>query len=120
MSLDRGRGVVSGRLSDDDLLMTKAYWVNTFREITDPDKLARYAELAGAVMVSHGGRFLARDTAAAAFEAGVLLRTTVIEFPSVGAAVGAYESPEYQHALRVLDGGALRDIRIVPASPEPT
>jgi uncharacterized protein (DUF1330 family) len=92
-----------------------AYWVNTFREVRDPDKLAAYAALAGGVMTAHGGRFLARGTAVAAFEEGVLERTVVIEFPSVEAAVGAYESPAYQAALDALGDGAVRDIRIVPA-----
>jgi uncharacterized protein (DUF1330 family) len=91
-----------------------AYWVNTFREVRDPQKLAAYAALAGDVMTDHGGRFLARGTAAAAFEEGVLERTVVIEFPTVEAAVAAYESPAYQAALEALDDGAVRDIRIVP------
>ncbi|QEO14460.1 DUF1330 domain-containing protein [Agromyces intestinalis] len=94
--------------------MANAYWINTFRAISDPEKLARYAALAGPIMLAHGGRFLARGEPVAAFEQGVELRTTVIEFPSAAAAIGAYTSPEYQHALDVLDGGAERDIRIVP------
>lgn len=96
--------------------MEKAYWVNTFRAINDKEKLARYAELAGPVMLSHGGRFLARADAVAAYEEGVPLRTTVIEFPSVEAAVNAYESDAYQAALGVLGDGAVRDIRIVPGT----
>lgn len=95
--------------------MGNAYWVNTFRAINHDDKLERYAELAGPIMLSHGGRFLARADAVAAYEEGALLRTTIIEFPSVEAAVKAYESEEYQTALGVLGDGAVRDIRIVPA-----
>lgn len=93
-----------------------AYWVNTFREVRDLDKLAAYAALAGDVMTAHGGRFLARGTAAAAFEEGALERTVVIEFPSVEAAVAAYESADYQAALEALGDGAVRDIRIVPGA----
>jgi uncharacterized protein (DUF1330 family) len=93
-----------------------AYWVNTFREIRDPDKLAAYVELAGPAMRAHGGRFLARGTPAAAFESGVLERTTLIEFPSVERAVAAYESPGYQRALEALGDGAERDIRIIEAA----
>lgn len=93
-----------------------AYWVNTFRSVSDPDKLAAYAELAGTVMADHGGRFLARGNAVAAFELGVLERTVVIEFPSVEAAVAAYRSDAYQAALVALGDGAERDIRIVPAA----
>ena len=95
--------------------MAKAYWVNTFRSVRDPAKLAAYVELAGPAMRAAGGRFLARGTAAAAFELGVRERTTLIEFPSVEAAVAAYESEGYQAALRALDDGAERDLRIVEA-----
>jgi uncharacterized protein (DUF1330 family) len=43
------------------------------------------------------------------------VRTTLIEFPSVQAAVAAYESPAYQEALRALGDGAERDLRIIEA-----
>lgn len=97
--------------------MAKAYWVNTFREIRDPDKLAAYIELAGPIMRDHGGRFLARGEPAAAFESGTRERTTLIEFPSVERAVAAYESADYQQALLALGDGAERDIRIIEALP---
>jgi uncharacterized protein (DUF1330 family) len=97
--------------------MSKAYWINTFRSITDQQKLAEYVELAGPAMRAAGGRFLARGTAAHAFESGVRERTTLIEFDSVAAAVAAYESPAYQEALRALGDGADRDIRIIEALP---
>jgi uncharacterized protein (DUF1330 family) len=90
-----------------------AYWVNTYRSVSDPDKQAAYAELAGKVMAEHGGRFLARGTAAHAFESGVVGRTIVIVFPDVATALAAYESEGYQEALRVLGDGAERDLRIV-------
>jgi uncharacterized protein (DUF1330 family) len=95
--------------------LAKAYWINTFRAITDPDKLAAYAELGGAAMLAGGGRFLARGYPAAAFELGTIERTTLIEFDSVDQAVAAYNSDAYQHALEVLGDGAERDIRIIEA-----
>jgi len=94
----------------------KAYWINTFRAVHDPDKLAAYAELASPIMHAGGGRFLARGMPAAAYELGKLERTTVIEFPSVEAATSTYESDDYQAALRVLGDGAERDIRIIEAA----
>jgi uncharacterized protein (DUF1330 family) len=93
--------------------MAKAYWINTFRAVTDQEKLAAYIELAGPAMRAAGGRFLARGLPAAAFEQGVLERTTLIEFDSVDRAVAAYESPAYQAALQALGDGAERDLRIV-------
>lgn len=95
--------------------MASAYWINTFRSISDPDRLAAYVELAGPAMRTAGGRFLARGLPAAAYESGIVERTTLVEFPSVEAAVAAYESPGYQEALRVLGDGAERDLRIIEA-----
>jgi uncharacterized protein (DUF1330 family) len=93
--------------------MAKAYWINTFRFVRDPLKLARYIELAGPAMRDSGGRFLARGQPARVFEAGVMERTVIIEFDSVDHAVAVYHSPGYQEALRVLGDGAERDLRIV-------
>lgn len=95
--------------------MGTAYWINTFRAITDEERLAAYIELAGPAMRAAGGRFLARGKPARAFESGVVERTTLIEFDSVDEAVAAYESPAYQEALRVLGDGAERDLRIIEA-----
>jgi uncharacterized protein (DUF1330 family) len=96
--------------------MGKAYWVNTFRSVSDAERLAAYVELAGPAMRAAGGRFLARGVPARAFEQGVIERTVVIEFDSVDQAVAAYESPGYQAALRALGDGAERDLRIVEAA----
>lgn len=90
-----------------------AYWINTFVEISDEDKLARYLELAGPAMTAAGGRFLARGNPAHTFEEASGLRTSLIEFESVDAAVAAYRSPAYQEAMRALDNGARREIRIM-------
>lgn len=98
-----------------DGCMPVAYWINTFASVSDPDRLAAYIELAGPAMREAGGRFLARGLPAAAFEAGAIERTTLIEFPSVDAAVAAYESPAYQKALAALGDGAVRDLRIIEA-----
>jgi uncharacterized protein (DUF1330 family) len=95
--------------------MAKAYWINTFRGISDPDRLQRYVALAGPAMRAAGGRFLARGDPAAAFESGTVTRTTLIEFPSVEAAVAAYHSAAYQEALAVLGDAAERDLRIIEA-----
>ena len=92
--------------------MAKAYWVATYRSISDPDALAGYAKLAGPAIQAAGGRFLARGTAAKAYEAGLLQRVVIIEFDSVEKAA-AHDSPGYQEALKVLGKGADRDLRIV-------
>lgn len=91
-----------------------AYWISTYFEITDPDKAKAYVELAGPAITAGGGTFLARSTAAVAYEEGLLERTVLIAFDSVEAATAAHDSEAYQAALAALDGGARRDMRIVP------
>ena len=93
--------------------MAKAYWVGTYRSISNPDALAAYAKIGGPAIEAAGGRFLARGVAAKAYESGLLQRTVIIEFDSVAAAEAAHDSPGYQEALRVLGDGADRDMRIV-------
>jgi uncharacterized protein (DUF1330 family) len=93
--------------------MAKGYFVSCYRQITDPAKFAAYAKLAGPALEAGGGRFLARGMASKAYEAGQLERIVVIEFDSVEQAVAAHDSPAYKEALAALEGGAVRDVRIV-------
>jgi len=97
-----------------ETIMAKAYWISAYRSISNPEALAAYAKLAGPALTAAGGKFLARNEAAAIKEAGVKQRTVLIEFESVDAALAAYNSPAYQEAIRALGTGAAeRDIRIV-------
>ena len=43
--------------------MPKAYAVVTYRSVSDPEKLAAYAKLAGPAVAPFGARFLARGNA---------------------------------------------------------
>ena len=94
--------------------MAKGYWIVCYREVRDALKVAAYGKMALPAIEAGGGKILARGTAVKVFEAGQLERTVVIEFPSVEQAIAAYDSPEYQAALKALAGGAVRDLRIVP------
>ena len=93
--------------------MAKAYWVATYKSISHPDALAEYAKLAGPAISAAGGRFLARNNAAKAYEAGLTQRVVIIEFDSVEKAVAAHDSDGYQAALKVFGKAAERDLRIV-------
>jgi len=93
--------------------MAKGYWVTCYRSISDPQKLAAYAKLAPQATAPFGCRYLARGSAAAAFEAGQKERVVISEFPSIEKAIAAYNSPAYREALKALGDGAVRDIRIV-------
>ncbi|WP_107774982.1 DUF1330 domain-containing protein [Nocardioides sediminis] len=93
-----------------------AYWVTTYKEITDEAKVAAYAELAGPALRAAGGTFVARGLPEQTYEAGQATRTVVIVFDSVDAARAAHDSPDYREALAALDGGAVRDMRIIPGA----
>jgi uncharacterized protein (DUF1330 family) len=93
--------------------MAKAYWVATYRSVTDPDKLAAYAKLSGPAISAAGGRILARGMPSLVYELGLEQRTVLIEFDSVEQARAAHDSSAYQEALAVLGNGAERDIRII-------
>jgi len=96
--------------------MAKAYWVATYRSISNPDALAAYAKLAGPAITAAGGRFVVRGNPAKAYESGLMQRVVIIEFDSVDKAVAAHDSDAYQAALKALGTGADRDIRIVEAA----
>ena len=91
-----------------------AYWISVYKEIVDEAKVAAYAELAGPALRDAGGTYIARGLPELTYESGEKTRTVVIAFDSVEAARTAHESPAYQEALAALDGGAVRDMRIVP------
>ena len=93
--------------------MAKAFWVATYRTITNPDKMAAYAALSGPAIVAAGGKILVRGMPSKVYDNGIMQRVVVIEFASVEAATNAHDSPAYQAALAALGDGADRDIRIV-------
>lgn len=93
--------------------MAKAYWVTTYRNISNPDALAEYAKLAAPAIQAGGGRFLVRGTPSKVYKAGLNQRTVIIEFDSVASAVAAHDSDGYKAALKALGNAAERDIRIV-------
>jgi uncharacterized protein (DUF1330 family) len=90
-----------------------AYWISVYKEIVDEAKVAAYAELAGPALRGAGGTFIARGMPDQTYEAGEKTRTVLIEFDSVDAARAAHDSPAYQEALAALDGGAVRDLRVL-------
>ena len=93
--------------------MAKAYWVATYKSISNPDALAAYAKLAGPAIQAAGGRFVVRGTPAKTYEHGLNQRTVVVEFESVAKAIEVHDGPAYQAALKVLSDAVERDFRIV-------
>jgi uncharacterized protein (DUF1330 family) len=94
--------------------MNKGYWVVAYKSISDDSATKAYAELARPAVESFGGRFLTRSLSRVEpHEAGLQLRTVVVEFESYERALAAYESEAYKKALQALGSGAERDFRIV-------
>ncbi|TQK71857.1 DUF1330 domain-containing protein [Nocardioides sp. SLBN-35] len=93
-----------------------AYWISSYRAITDAEKMAAYAALSVPALTAAGGRFLARGLPEQVYEAGLHERAVLIEFDSIEAARAAHDTPAYQEALAALGDGAERDIRIVPGA----
>jgi uncharacterized protein (DUF1330 family) len=94
--------------------MPKAYVISCYHSISNPEKLAAYAKLAGPAIEAAGGKFIARGPAVKAMENGILNRTVIIEFETLDAAMALYDSPLYQEAVKALgEGSVVRDMRVV-------
>ena len=92
--------------------MPKGYFLSAHRSPADPEKRAAYLELAGPAMLKAGGKVLASTSDIVAHEKGISQQTVLVEFETFEKAVEAYESEDYQKALKALDNGADREIRI--------
>ena len=75
--------IVSRRAKEGGLHGQGLYGWRLISRCSDPAALAEYAKLAGPAIAAGGGRFLARGTAAKAYEKGLEQRTVLIEFDSV-------------------------------------
>ena len=93
--------------------MAKGYWMTAYRDIIDADKLSAYFSLVADAVQANGGRFLVRGGQMEPKEHAVAERTVLVEFDSYTDALATYSSPAYQKALEALDGGVVRDLRIV-------
>lgn len=100
--------------------MTKGYWV-CFADVTEPEGYKAYIAANAHAFRKFGARFLARGAQAEITEGHPRSRVVVIEFPSYGAAVECYRSPEYAKARTFRIGKSEMDIAIVPGyeGPQP-
>ena len=92
--------------------MPKGYFLSAHRSPANPEKRKAYIDLAGPAIVKAGGKILASTNIIDAHENGIVEQTVLIEFDNIEKAKAAYKSKDYQLALKALDGGADRDIRI--------
>ena len=97
-------------------MSNKIYQVVIYKSISDEEKSAKYAALAGPAIKGAGGKFLARGIPVMTKESGEKTRTVVLEWESLEHAENGYNSEGYQEALRALDGAAIREFRYVEAA----
>jgi uncharacterized protein (DUF1330 family) len=94
--------------------MKKGYWVVVYRSVSDESAVKAYGALALPAVEAFRGRFLTKSTSQLqTHEAGLPLRTILVEFESYEIALAALRSEAYQKALQALGSGAERDFRIV-------
>ena len=92
--------------------MPKGYFLSAHRSPANPDKRQAYLEIAGPAITSASGKLLASTNIIDAHENGIEEQTVLVEFESLEKAKAFYYGEDYQSALKALDGGADRDIRI--------
>jgi len=92
-----------------------AFWIAHIT-VTDEAGYGEYLKRATLAVQGHGGRFLARGGRHVTKEGHDHPRNVVVEFPSLEAAVGCYDSPEYQEALTFARKAAERHLSIVESA----
>ena len=97
--------------------MANAYLIGIYNKVIDQEKLQKYAEDALPAMMTNGGKkALARSANITQIEGIPPERAVILEFESVEAAKNAYNSEDYQAALKKLDGGADRFLFVIEAA----
>ena len=94
--------------------MANAYLVGIYNKVIDQEKLQKYAVDALPAMMANGGKkALARSGNITQIEGVPPERAVILEFESVEAAKNAYNSEDYQSALKKLDGGVDRFLFVI-------
>lgn len=80
--------------------MPKAYWIARV-DVRDPERYQDYVATAAPAFAEFGARFLARGGPLVELEGTARARNVVIEFPSMEAARGCYDSAAYREAKEI-------------------
>lgn len=89
-----------------------ALWIARV-DVTDSELYGRYIEVASVVIPAHGGTFIARGGRVEPVEGTSRGRNVVARFPSVDAALAAYNDPRYQEAVVWAKQASDREVIIV-------
>jgi uncharacterized protein (DUF1330 family) len=83
-------------------------------EVRDAETCERYRAAAPAVITAHGGRYIVRGGATHPVEGDFALhRLVILEFPSMAAARGFYDSPDYAPLLKLRLDSTRSDVVLV-------
>jgi len=83
-----------------------AYWIARSK-INDPVEYKKYTDRIPAIIAQHGGKVLARGGKYRIMEGSETFhRFVVIEFPTMDAAIGCFQSEAYQEAAKFRRSGA--------------
>ena len=103
-------------LNKTELEMSKrAYWISIYNEVLD-EKSWRLMPLWLVLPLRQLVAAFRPRYAFCTAENGQMQRTVLIEFDSVEAANAAYKSDGYAKALAELDGGVVREVRIIESA----
>ena len=91
----------------------KGYVVCVWEKINNEEKLEEYAVKAKIAADKYSGIFIIRGGKNRTNEGINSPRTTVVEFSDYNTAIKFYDSPEYQEAIDVIKGHAVRHHQIV-------
>ncbi len=91
----------------------KAYWIATYKKISDINNLKKYAEKVTPVIKSFGAKPLVRGGRFETFSGDNFPRTVIWEFPSFDKAVECHNSKEYQDGWKIAKDTTDRNLQIV-------
>ena len=92
--------------------MVKGYWVASV-DVSNPDGYKQYVTANAVPFHKYGARFLTRSGKSELVEGKLRSRVVLIEFPSFGAALDCYRSPEYAAAKKHRESASVADIVVL-------
>ena len=87
----------------------KAYWVASYTEIKDSERLKKYAVKAKEAVEKYSGRILARSANNITLDGREMVRVALAEFPDIETAKNCYNSEEYIEAREHLKNNVVRE-----------
>jgi len=75
-----------------------AYLIGNY-DVTNPEGFSPYGPAVGPTIQAHGGKILVAGPGSKAIEGSPRQFSVIVEFPSMDALQGWYDSPEYQAIL---------------------